>query len=322
MKKVSLLFAAVFCLFTLSAQTVINVDDYKSVSFTTTDGEYTFLASKGGASNDPVYKTNTDPAWGNDIRVYANGIITITSKTKNIKAIEFVMSTQGKIRWANLTPSAGDVTPIVANGITVWQGDTSYVDFTVGAKAELGTDASKAGQFCFNQMIIYAEGDPEFEIPEVKLDTVKLNIHEAYYRFYDEYSEEGAYDYFTVLADTVTGVGLAFDLYMAEMEQFPGTYNVDNDNIDVSYSYYYYGEDDDDYADADDAWMTITATPIPDEYHFVGGMLVGTTLYLVDYTGPFEESGNGSDPYAYETSAPTTINFTAENAYVEDSWAA
>lgn len=164
MKKLLLSFLSFFaCCLALVAQTEITwsgQSDWtgigtKDISYTS--GNYTISASKvTGCQTNPTVN-----AKANDFRCYANGITMVGNSTENIKKIVFHLSTQGIARWTDLTPSEGAVTKDTDNGLIVWEGDAQYVQFTVGAKAVYGPDATQAGQLCFSSVTAYTAADLE-----------------------------------------------------------------------------------------------------------------------------------------------------------------
>ena len=164
MKKLLLSFLSFFaCCLALMAQTEITwsgQSDWtgigtKDISYTS--GNYTISASKvTGCQTNPTVN-----AKANDFRCYANGITMVGNSTENIKKIVFHLSTQGIARWTDLTPSEGAVTNDTDNGLIVWEGDAQYVQFTVGAKAVYGSDATQAGQLCFSSVTAYTAADLE-----------------------------------------------------------------------------------------------------------------------------------------------------------------
>ena len=165
MKKLLLSFLSFFaCCLALMAQTEITwsgQSDWtgigtKDISYTS--GNYTISASSKvtGCQTKPTVN-----AKANDFRCYANGITMVGNSTENIKKIVFHLSTQGIARWTDLTPSEGAVTNDTDNGLIVWEGDAQYVQFTVGAKAVYGPDATQAAQFCFSSVTAYTAADLE-----------------------------------------------------------------------------------------------------------------------------------------------------------------
>ena len=137
-----------------SLHTIV-MEDFGSVSFTS--GVYTFVAAKASASNDPTYN-----ASGKDLRIYAKGTLTVTNSKENMTKIVFNLSSQGKDRLAAITASTGTIAPQATGDTKVtWTGNANEVIFTVGDKADYGSDTSKNGQFCFSSVGVapWSDGD-------------------------------------------------------------------------------------------------------------------------------------------------------------------
>lgn len=126
----------------------IIIEQYQDTSFVTTDKIYTVKAHKAGGTQAPAYNDN-----GKDLRVYANGTLEI-SATVEMTQMVFNISTAGLKRQATITPSTGAMTYDMNNAMVTWTGKASEVSFTVGAKAEYGTESTKAGQFDFTSIDI------------------------------------------------------------------------------------------------------------------------------------------------------------------------
>lgn len=121
---------------------------------------------------------STAPAInGTELRIYAKGSITINAKAGiTIDKIIFTISNQGKKRLAPISASEGIVAPQTKGDETVtWTGNSSSVTFTVGDKAEYGSDgASKAGQLCISEVdIVYTTSGPILK--EAKLSFPESN---------------------------------------------------------------------------------------------------------------------------------------------------
>lgn len=118
----------------------------------TKDG-YTITLDKAQASTAP--KVNGD----GEIRVYAKGTVTVSSESQDIKKITFVLTKQGKLRLPELTAEpAGTMAYDKEAGKATWTGDAKSISFTVGDKAVNGSTPTKAGQLCFNSIVISSEG--------------------------------------------------------------------------------------------------------------------------------------------------------------------
>lgn len=149
--------------------------DFTTLQITETDegftleaGNHTFTAVKNSGQTKP-----TQNGKSKDLRLYAKNILTVSS-TQAMSKLVFAMSTQGKKRWAEITPSVGTVTNDVENGQLVWTADAPVgtVDFTVGDKAIYGSDgADKAGQFDVNSVeITTADGGVVVDAPAFSVE--------------------------------------------------------------------------------------------------------------------------------------------------------
>ncbi len=152
MKKFFSIFAAVLFAGSMMAETVtLKMEDYAAASFT--GKGITVSTAKNTGGTEPAYN-----ATGKDLRIYAKGSITISAEA-NITAISFTISTQGKKRLAPLTVNVGTVTVKGTPDFTAtWIGSAKEVIFTVGDKADYGTDGnSKAGQLDFTEIEVTLE---------------------------------------------------------------------------------------------------------------------------------------------------------------------
>ena len=116
-----------------------------------TAGDYTITINKQNGSTKPTVN-----ASANDCRVYANGTVTITTTGAAMTSIVFNISTQGKRRLAPITASTGTIAKQKSGDETVsWSGSATSVTFTVGEKANYGSDGeTKAGQLDFSSIEI------------------------------------------------------------------------------------------------------------------------------------------------------------------------
>ena len=97
----------------------------------------------------------------NDARAYAKATVTVkNTKNVNIETLVFDISEQGLKRLAPITASVGTVATQANGDNTVsWSGEATEVTFTVGDKANYGSDgAEKAGQLCFNDIKVTEGG--------------------------------------------------------------------------------------------------------------------------------------------------------------------
>ena len=123
-------------------------------TFTIDAAGYSLTAKKNSGSTAPTY--NDGKA---DARVYAQGTVTLTAP-KALSQVVFNLSTQGLARLAPITASVGDIATQANGDATVtWTGDATEVTFTVGDKADFGSDgSSKGGQLCFSTITVTTVG--------------------------------------------------------------------------------------------------------------------------------------------------------------------
>lgn len=114
---------------------------------------YTIIGAKLTSSTNPaIYGEGTSA----ELRVYANGTVTVSTTGTAFTRLVFNLSAQGKKRLAPITASVGTVATQSSGDETVtWTGSATSVTFTVGAKADYGSDgSSKAGQFCIQSFTV------------------------------------------------------------------------------------------------------------------------------------------------------------------------
>jgi len=210
-----------------AADYTLTMSDYAATSFTSQDGVFTVATAQNTGASAPAYNTTAL-----DLRVYANGSITITS-TEAMTNISFVISTKGQYRLASLTSNVGSVAVTGTPDFTaVWSGDATSVTITVGAQADYGTDGNtKAGQLCFTAINITTNGegggtvDPEPTETAMTgfnyVDATYFTYEEAGYWSFDLYND---YDY-------DNGAYVYPELYMEVVANnsstIAGTYEVD-----------------------------------------------------------------------------------------------
>ncbi len=139
---------------TITSSAVDNDAENDIHTFTIDATGYSLTAKKNSGSTAPTIN-----ASAKDVRIYAKGTLTI-SASNTMSTIVFNLSTQGKKRLAPITASVGAIATQASGDATVtWTGDATEVTFTVGDKANYGSDGSdKAGQLCFNTISITSEG--------------------------------------------------------------------------------------------------------------------------------------------------------------------
>ena len=129
--------------------TTLTMEDYATPDGTF--GAFTFTA--GGSGTSAAYN-----ATGKDARYYTGNTLTISAETEMTKIV-FNISAQGKKRLAPITASTGTIATQASGDTKVtWTGSATSVTFTVGAKADYGTEPDKAGQLDFTSVDITAGG--------------------------------------------------------------------------------------------------------------------------------------------------------------------
>lgn len=129
--------------------TTLTMEDYAAPDGTF--GAFTFTA--GGSGTAAAYNPT-----GKDARYYASNTLTISAETEMTKIV-FNISAQGKKRLATITASTGTIATQKSGDTQVtWTGSATSVTFTVGAKADYGTESDKAGQLDFTSVDITTGG--------------------------------------------------------------------------------------------------------------------------------------------------------------------
>lgn len=173
MKKLLLSLICLVSMLSMSAVTLTMENygaDFVSENGYTAEG-FTFTILKNGGQTSPTYNVN-----GKDVRIYAKGTIKITS-TEPMTKVNFVLSTQGLKRLAPITASTGTIaTQAAGDKYVKWTGNATEVTFTVGEKADFGSDGSaKGGQLDFSAIVIN-EDVPDTPNPPVPDVTEVANI--------------------------------------------------------------------------------------------------------------------------------------------------
>ena len=119
-----------------------------------TQAPFTVTLAKAEATNAPIINGKS-----NDARVYAKGTVNVVTKGENMTQIVSGLSAQGVKRLTKITASVGEVVESADSKTVTWTGAAKDVTFTVGEKADLGSDgAAKAGQLCFDNITVVAGG--------------------------------------------------------------------------------------------------------------------------------------------------------------------
>lgn len=219
--------------FAHSKTVILTMSDYAATSLS--DKNLSVTTSKGTGYTNPAYNTTSG-----DLRIYANGTITISSTdTAHITSIVFDLSYQGQQQLAELTPTNGTVFQASAPAEASWTGYTDAVTFTVGSKAVFGTKPSDAGQLCFLSLRITttAQGADE---DDCTLDlTQEFDIVKGHAIFYPQSGTALKSFYLQIFSDFVmeyeastndwvivsgNGAFYTFDIYPSTERSFVGTY--------------------------------------------------------------------------------------------------
>lgn len=162
MKKTLLfLFAFVLAAVNMVAQNEVVIKWAGADAWTAGDGTlaltqapFTVTLAKAEATHAPIINGKS-----NDARVYAKGTVNVVTKGENMTQIVFGLSAQGVKRLTKITASVGEVVESADSKTVTWTGAAKDVTFTVGEKADLGSDgAAKAGQLCFDNITVVAGG--------------------------------------------------------------------------------------------------------------------------------------------------------------------
>ena len=277
MKKITFLLVALCAtVFANAADYTLTMSDYAATSFTSQDGVFTVATAQNTGASAPAYNTTAL-----DLRVYANGSITITS-TEAMTNISFVISTKGEFRLASLTSNVGSVAVTGTPDFTaVWSGDATSVTITVGAQADYGTDGNtKAGQLCFTAINITTNGEGGGTVdPE---PTADFEMVEAEFVYFAEYSSTDGQNFMVNLYSDMTweenaetggyvptseGNYFSLDVYTASASSFVGTYTFDANDT------YMAGTFGNEYS----AWVNVSAAGVETALTLTAGTITITS---------------------------------------------
>lgn len=146
---------------------------------------FTFRGEKdASASLNPTYSKSA-------ARVYANSTFTITVP-EGYTVTKLVFDEKNTARTAPLTANKGTVTWNSTTETQTWEGSVTGDDIiiSVPATGTLGTDKTKAAQFCFSQItIFYEEAQEEIQEPVFPAEGLTFTSEEG--DIISEITEEG-----------------------------------------------------------------------------------------------------------------------------------
>lgn len=142
-----------------------------------TQNDCTMLCKKGASSssNCSYVVVANNP---NDMRIYAGGTVTLFNLT-GMSQVVFNISAQGLKRLATLTADSGTIAYDVDNATVTWTATTPVktVTFTVGDKADYGTENTKAGQLDFTSFdVVVAAAQGEIRDVAKYIDGLNLEV--------------------------------------------------------------------------------------------------------------------------------------------------
>ena len=126
---------------------------------TSQDNQIKIIADKNSGQTNPTVNSS-----GNDVRIYANGTVTIESIGKvAITKVEFTVSNQKRL--ATMTTDNG---LLEYEGLekVIWSGNATSFSINIPSKVDLGTESGKAAQFCFKTISITYNSGTELEDPK------------------------------------------------------------------------------------------------------------------------------------------------------------
>ena len=119
------------------------------ITGTSQDNQIKIIADKSSGQTNPTVNSS-----GKDVRIYANGTITIESlEATAITQVEFTVSKKGKERLSTMTTDNGSLAYEGQEKVT-WTGNAIAFTMSVPQSSDLGTDKGEAAQFCFDAITI------------------------------------------------------------------------------------------------------------------------------------------------------------------------
>ena len=238
MKKITSLFAALMAVVAVNAATVTFGSADLSTSAMTKSGVTVTPAKAPSSSTNNAINTFEGVKT---LRIYADATLTIDAGTNKITSVTLKLNsaTNGK-RLTTMTSDAGEVT-VTGNPdwTATWTNEgVNKVVFTVGEKATLGSENTKAGQIHIMEIIVVTDGEGGGIDPTPTEKVLEANYGQAVYM--SQFSEEGAHNWEIDLVDDIDGENynswLYLDIYTTSATKLNGTYSTENGTLGVEYS--------------------------------------------------------------------------------------
>lgn len=129
------------------------------ITGTSQDNQIKVIADKSSGQTNPTVNSS-----GKDVRIYANGTVTIESLGGvAITKVEFTVSNQKRL--ATMTVDNGS---LEYEGLekVIWTGNATSFTINIPNSVDLGTEAGKAAQFCFKTISVTYNSGVELEDPK------------------------------------------------------------------------------------------------------------------------------------------------------------
>lgn len=129
------------------------------ITGTSQDNQIKIIADKSSGQTNPTVNSS-----GKDVRIYANGTVTIESLGGvAITKAEFTVSNQKRL--ATMTVDNGS---LEYEGLekVIWTGNATSFTINIPNSVDLGTEAGKAAQFCFKTISVTYNSGVELEDPK------------------------------------------------------------------------------------------------------------------------------------------------------------
>lgn len=129
------------------------------ITGTSQDNQIKIIADKSSGQTNPTVNSS-----GKDVRIYANGTVTIESLGGvTITKAEFTVSNQKRL--ATMTVDNGS---LEYEGLekVIWTGNATSFTINIPNSVDLGTEAGKAAQFCFKTISVTYNSGVELEDPK------------------------------------------------------------------------------------------------------------------------------------------------------------